>query len=89
MLKDIEYIYAVYKERSFSKAARRLFISQPSLSAAVKRVEQELGLPLFNRSTSPVSLTEAGEYYIARCSSAPTCCPTSSGNSARSTAASS
>ena len=64
MLKDIEYIYAVYKERSFSKAARRLFISQPSLSAAVKRVEQELGLPLFNRSTSPVSLTEAGEYYI-------------------------
>ena len=64
MLKDIEYIYAVYKERSFSKAARRLFIAQPSLSAAVKRVEQELGLPLFNRSTSPVSLTEAGEYYI-------------------------
>ena len=55
MLKDIEYIYAVYQERSFSKAARRLFISQPSLSAAVKRIENELGLPLFNRSTNPVS----------------------------------
>ena len=64
MLKDIEYIYAVYKERSFSKAARRLFISQPSLSAAVKRAEQKLGVALFNRSTSPISLTEAGEYYI-------------------------
>lgn len=64
MLKDIEYIYAVYRERSFSKAARRLFISQPSLSAAVKRAEQELGVALFNRSTNPVSLTEAGEYYI-------------------------
>ena len=64
MLKDIEYIYAVYKERSFSKAARRLFISQPSLSAAVKRAEQEAGVALFNRSTNPVSLTEAGEYYI-------------------------
>lgn len=64
LLKDIEYIYAVYKERSFSKAARRLFISQPSLSAAVKRAEQELGVALFNRSTNPVSLTEAGEYYI-------------------------
>ena len=64
MLKDIDYIYAVYLERSFSKAARRLFISQPSLSAAVKRVEQEVGLPLFNRSTNPVSLTEAGEYYV-------------------------
>lgn len=64
MLKDIEYIYAVYQERSFSKAARRLLISQPSLSATVKRIENELGLPLFNRSTNPVSLTEAGEYYI-------------------------
>ncbi len=65
MLKDVEYIYAVYKERSFSKAARKLFISQPSLSAAVKRAEQELGAPLFNRSTSPVTLTEAGECYIS------------------------
>ncbi len=64
MLKDIEYIYMVYRERSFSKAAKRLFISQPSLSVAVRRVENELGLPLFNRSTNPVSLTEAGEYYI-------------------------
>lgn len=64
MLRDMEYIYAVYQERSFSKAARRLFISQPSLSAAVKRVEQEIGLPLFNRGTNPISLTEAGEYYI-------------------------
>lgn len=64
MLRDMEYVYAVYLERSFSKAARRLFISQPSLSAAVKRVEQEVGLPLFNRSTNPVSLTEAGEYYV-------------------------
>ncbi|MCD7951574.1 MAG: LysR family transcriptional regulator [Synergistaceae bacterium] len=64
MLRDMEYIYTVYLERSFSKAARRLFISQPSLSATVRRVEQEVGLPLFNRSTNPVSLTEAGEYYI-------------------------
>lgn len=64
MLKDIEYIYAVYLERSFSKAAKRLFISQPSLSAAVKRIENELGVPLFNRGTNPVSLTEGGEYYI-------------------------
>ena len=64
MLRDMEYIYEVYREKSFSKAAQKLFISQPSLSATVKRVERELELPLFNRSTNPVSLTEAGKRYI-------------------------
>lgn len=59
-----EYIYAVYQEKSFSKAAKKLYVSQPWLSATVKKAEQELGLPLFDRSTSPISLTEAGRYYI-------------------------
>jgi len=59
-----EYIYTVYQERSFSKAAQKLFVSQPWLSATVKKVEQELGLSLFDRSTSPISLTQAGQYYI-------------------------
>ena len=64
MQRDMEYICAVWREKSFSKAARELCISQPSLSASVKRVENDLGLPLFNRATTPVSLTEAGEYYL-------------------------
>ncbi|MGI5963590.1 MAG: LysR family transcriptional regulator [Lawsonibacter sp.] len=64
MLDYKEYIYAVYQERSFSKAARKLYVSQPWLSATVKKVEQELKLPLFDRNTKPISLTEAGEYYI-------------------------
>ena len=59
-----EYVYAVYKEKSFSKAAQKLFVSQPWLSATVKKVEQELGVLLFDRSTTPISLTEAGQYYI-------------------------
>lgn len=59
-----EYIYAVYQEKSFSKAAKKLYVSQPWLSAAVKKVEQELGVRLFDRSTTPISLTEAGMYYI-------------------------
>lgn len=59
-----EYIYAVYQEKSFSKAAKKLYVSQPWLSATIKKAEQELGLPLFDRSTSPISLTEAGQYYI-------------------------
>ena len=59
-----EYVYAVYKEKSFSKAAQKLFVSQPWLSATVKKVEQEIRSPLFDRSTNPISLTEAGQYYI-------------------------
>lgn len=61
-----EYIYAVYQEKSFSRAAQRLYVSQPWLSATIKKAEQELGLSLFDRSTNPISLTEAGRYYIER-----------------------
>ena len=61
-----EYIYAVYQEKSFSKAAKKLYVSQPWLSATIKKAEQELGLPLFDRSTNPISLTEAGQYYIEK-----------------------
>lgn len=64
MFQGMEYVYAVYKEGSFSKAARKLFISQPSLSANVKRVEKRLGYPVFDRSTKPLELTEPGEKYI-------------------------
>ena len=43
MFQGMEYVYEVYKERSFSKAAANLFISQPSLSANVKRIEKKIG----------------------------------------------
>lgn len=59
-----KYIYEVYKEKSFSKAAQNLYISQPSLSARVKKIEDQIGVPLFDRSTSPLKLTEIGEIYI-------------------------
>lgn len=64
MRREMEYVYAVYREKSFSRAAQKLYVSQPALSVAVRKVEQELGAPVFDRSTSPVSLTEAGEFYI-------------------------
>lgn len=64
MFQGMEYVYEVYKEKSFSKAARKMFISQPSLSANVKRVEQKLGYPIFDRSTKPLELTEFGKNYI-------------------------
>ena len=64
MFRGMEYVYAVYKEKSFSKAAEKLFISQPSLSANVKREEQCVGYPIFDRSTKPLGLTEPGKKYI-------------------------
>lgn len=64
MFTNKHYIIAIYEEGSFSKAAQRLYVSQPSLSASVKRIEDRVSLPLFDRSTSPISLTEAGQEYI-------------------------
>ena len=64
MFQGMHYIYAVYKEGSFSKAAKSLFISQPSLSATVKRIEEKIGYPVFDRSTKPLQLTEPGVQYI-------------------------
>ncbi len=64
MFKWKNYVYEIYKERSFSKAAHNLYISQPSLSARIKQIEERLGAPLFDRSTSPLRLTEMGEIYI-------------------------
>lgn len=59
-----KYVYKVYLEQSITRAAERLFISQPALSAAIARHEKELGFQIFNRSTLPISLTPKGRIYI-------------------------
>lgn len=64
-MNEWDYVYEVYKERSFSAAAKNLFVSQPALSTAVKKLEESLGITIFDRSGSPLSLTEAGKVYIA------------------------
>lgn len=64
MFSSMKYVYEVYNEKSFSKAAKNLYISQPALSATVKRVEEEIGSPLFDRSCNPIRLTDCGEKYI-------------------------
>lgn len=65
MFDKLEYIYAVYETGSFSRAAQKLFISQPSLSAAIQKEEKRLGAPLFERGRRGVTLTEIGREYIA------------------------
>ena len=64
MFSKYEYIYAVYTEKSFTRAAKKLFISQPSLSAAVRNIENKVGAPLFERSGAHITPTEIGVEYI-------------------------
>ncbi len=64
MEQEWRYIYRVYQEGSFSKAAEKLYLTQPALSIAIKRVEDSVGAALFDRSRHPLELTEAGRAYI-------------------------
>ena len=64
MFQKYKYVLAVYQEKCFTKAAARLFISQPSLSVAVRNIETKVGMPLFERCGTTVHLTEAGKVYI-------------------------
>lgn len=64
MFKNKDYVLAVFREGSFIRAAERLYISQPSLSATIKRIEEKISVPIFDRSTTPISLTEAGREYV-------------------------
>lgn len=59
-----DLVYTVYQEGSISKAAQKLFISQPSLSVMIQKIEDEVGVPLFDRTCKPIRLTEAGREYV-------------------------
>ncbi|WP_248959804.1 LysR family transcriptional regulator [Sphaerisporangium perillae] len=63
-LRHLEVLVTVSDERTISAAARRLHVSQPALSQLVKRIETELGLELFDRSSSPLALTAAGREFL-------------------------
>lgn len=63
-LNQLRYIIAISRENSLNDAARKLFISQPSLSSAVHALEQELGFDIFVRSKSGISLTTKGSEFL-------------------------
>ena len=64
MLQDMKYIYQIYKYGNLSKAAESLFLTQPALSMALKKIEKSLGRALFDKTERPFRLTEAGKIYI-------------------------
>ena len=63
-LQQLRIIKAIASEKSFTRASKILFISQPSLSKQVKILECNLGMVLFNRKNNKISLTEAGKLFI-------------------------
>lgn len=64
MLREMKYICTIWEEKNFTRAAEKLFISQPALSATVQKIETQLSIKIFDRTTKPISLTAAGEKYI-------------------------
>ena len=63
-LTELRYIVAVARERHFGHAAEACFVSQPTLSVAIKKLEEELDLKLFERGANEVSLTHLGEAIV-------------------------
>ncbi len=63
---QLEYVLAVDRERHFGKAAQACHVSQPSLSSQVQKLEEELGVVIFDRSKKPILVTEAGKEIIAQ-----------------------
>ncbi len=65
-LTDLRYIVALARERHFGRAAEKCFVSQPTLSVAVKKLEEELGVILFERSPQEVRVTPVGQRIVAQ-----------------------
>ncbi len=63
-LTELRYIVAVARERHFGHAAESCFVSQPTLSVAIKKLEEELGVMLFERGPGEVSVTPVGQRIV-------------------------
>ena len=65
-LNQLDYALTLWRIGSFSKASERLGITQPALSAQIKKLEEEIGIKLFNRNTTPIEITRDGLRFLER-----------------------
>lgn len=65
-LQQLEYIIALDKYKHFGKAAQSCFITQPTLSAMIQKIEDELSVKIFDRTTHPVRTTDSGQHIIKK-----------------------
>ena len=63
-LAQLKYVITVAETKSMNEAAKQLFISQPSLSSAIKDLEEEIGVEVFRRSNKGVFVTPEGEEFV-------------------------
>ena len=63
-LNELKFIVAVSKEKNFRRAADKCFVSQPALSLAIKKLEDELGVSLFERNRTDVTITQIGQKIV-------------------------
>ncbi|HEX8777034.1 MAG TPA: LysR family transcriptional regulator, partial [Rhodanobacter sp.] len=65
-LRDLHYLVALAEQRHFGRAAEACFVSQPTLSTQIKKLEEELGVALVERTPRKVLLTDVGREIVAR-----------------------
>ena len=65
-LTELKYIVAVAREKHFGRAAEACFVAQPTLSVAIKKLEDELGVAIFERGGNEVSVTPIGSQIVAQ-----------------------
>ena len=65
-LTQLQYTLAVAEEGNFTLAAEKCFVTQPTLSMQVQKLEDELGVKLFNRNSKPIALTQIGEKILSQ-----------------------
>ena len=66
LYEKLDYILAIAQEQSLTRAAEKLYISQPTLTMYLNRLEESLGVQLFDRHKKPIQVTAAGHYYIQK-----------------------
>ncbi len=64
--KELNYLRVIAEEQNMTRAAKRLFVSQPALTSYLNRLEANLGVTLFDRSSTPIQITRVGAYYIGQ-----------------------